>query len=513
MARYAKLSRLTGLGSIFLLMAGCAGTPLANGPTMLGQKDLGQRNSDAHLTKYSAVNYFSEKPVTVLYTSSNSSYKITTDAGDKVPDVSVNQINANPIKFGALLDQITAQVGMSWSIEGTARDKLMGEDVYYVQRNETMLKSVLEEIAEQTDSFYRVEGDRIVFSQDRVFTTTVPRMADSLSVIKDGITNAGGTDIFTDKLSGTITFRATRASYMAIRDLLKSFENGRDMIVYDFWLLDRQLSDNAGVGVDLKLSGTKGSTPPSLESKAANLIDALGAGEAAKGFVSGNLGQIAGEATLKFIRSLGDTQTVARPTISMLSGASSSFESGQKSQYIKSVNSTSSTSSNSVSSGTDVQTLDVGVKIKVEGAYNSGVISSDINIDVSELLSFDSFDTGDVTLKLPKTSQRKMDAHLEARPGDLLVLGGIIRDRDEKTQQNLAASKLPTSRAKKAEKTETIILVRPRLVQIRPGEHGQTGVAHVSEAFHRAPNPVANAIAGDQKSKRLIDELSNGEGN
>jgi hypothetical protein len=484
-------------------LSACGSVPSGDEFKRVADTPISERNSDINRTAQEAVNFFAEKPVTLLETAGSNVFHIKRDRGQSVPDVIIGEINAAPMEFGSLLNQIAEQAGMNWRITGADKDSLMTKEVYFVQRSDTTLEKVLDELSELTDAFYKVEGDRIIFMQDELFVVRVPRMSNSQEVLAGGLENVGATDIFADTLSGTMTFRASRATFDAARRFMKSLEEGRDMVVYDFWVIDRNITDNAGLGADVNFTASQGT----VGLLGAGAIEALGG--AHSGMISGNIGSVGVEATAQFLRALGETETVARPTISMLSGQESTFTSGQKSEYIREIN-TSTSDSGETSSGTDVQSLEVGVKIEVAGAHNAGVISTDFKIDISELISFEEFDTGDVTLRLPKTAQRVMEAHLEARPGDVMVLGGIIRDREQRNGKEIIGTGIPTSRARSAEKTETIILVRPRLVQIRP-QRGAAGdaVMTVGPTAHEArdTNAVADVLKEEVKAKKLLGEM------
>lgn len=514
-SKWRNACRVLGPVALTAVLGACTGAGLPGNDefTRLADERISERSAHGRRTAQDAVNFFAEAPVTRLNTSQSNVFSLTADTGQAVPRVPIGQINAAPLGFGVLLNQIAEQAGMSWRISGKGKADLMDQEVFLVQRSETLLKKVLDELSELTDAFYKVEGDRIIFSQDRLFIARVPRMADSQDVFVDGLGSLGATDIFQDSLSGTVTFRATRPVYKSVQRLMRSLEQGRDMIVYDFWIIDRNISDSSGVGAKVALSDTLATEDDAgnglIGIGGTSLAENLFADGANGGFVSGNLGSIGVEVTTRFLRSLGETETIARPTISMLSGGESSFTSGEKSEYIRSVNSTSTDTS--TSSGTEVETLDTGVDITVTGSHNAGVISTDFEIDVSELIAFEEFDTGDVTLRLPKIAERTLDAHLEARPGDVMILGGIIRDREDRDRTELPGVGLPTQVGKSAEKTETIILVRPRLVQIRPSagvRDGRTmevepGVGEIAPR----ENPITDVIEEEARARALLGRL------
>jgi len=494
-------------------ISACAPTGLPGNDefSRIADTPLKSRNSDINRSAQEAVNFLSEPPVTVLETSGSNAVQLTTEAGQKAPDVPVGEINAAPMQFGALLNQVADQVGMSWRITGAQKDTLLSQEVYYVQRNETTLKTVLDELSELTESFYKVEGDRIIFSQDRLFVLRVPRMADSQDILAQGLGNLGATEIFADKLSGTITFRATKPAFQNARRLVESFEQGRDMVVYDVWIIDRTIGDSTGLGADVNFSGKIDGKDAGINLKGIQVIESIASGASGNGFLSGNLGGVGVELTASFLRSLGQTETVARPTISMLSGGQSEFKSGTTREYIREINSSRS-DDNSSSSGTNVQKLETGVNVKVEGSHNGGVISSKFEIEVDEFIEFEEFDTGEVTLKLPRTTERKLTARLEARPGDVMVLGGIIRNREEIATREIVGTKVPTARSRETAKTETILLVRPRLVQIRPARMEAPKAPLRVEAgvssLDLKENPIEAVMSDEEKARKLLAKLA-----
>lgn len=477
-----------------LALTGCTSAPIKEPIQAPGDRDISRRTPDSGLSRQDALNFFREKPVTVMQTDASQQFQLNTDIGGQVPRVSVDRLNAAPMNFTDILAQVGEQVGMSWSITGDGRDELLNRPVYYVQRNETMLETVLEELSKSTNSFYRIDGDRIVFEQTRSFTTSIPRFADSQTIIRAGIESLGATNVFVDSITGAMTFRADRRAYHSILDLMRSFQAGRDMIVYDFWIIDRTLRDDAGAGIEVSISRDD------VESTIGNAqsLDTLDTGGDGISF-QGNLGNLDVETTMRFVRALGQAETVARPTISMLSGSSADFESGERYEYIRSIE--ASATDDDVASSTDVRELNTGVNINVAGAHNAGVISSDLEIELRDLIEFRNFETGEVTLQLPRTSERNINTQIEARPGDVMIIGGIIRDRQDKSQRNVAATSIPTSRTAQSIKTETIILVRPRLVQIRPSGRATIAVPQ------KYDNVVGNVLADEKRARALLEGM------
>ena len=527
------------IGAIILttfVLAGCS--------SQLGSRDsffsFG-KSSDKRLEELGkinaqeAVNFLSEPATTLLETSETNALRLTTDVGDKVPNIVVGRINATPMPFGAVLNKIAEQSDMSWKILDDKENTLMNRNVNIVRRKETSLKSVLDSLSSMTESFYHVKGDQITFSKEKSFVLRVPRMADSQDVLKEGLINLGAEKVFTDKLSGTISFNATKSVYSNVKRLVESFEQGRDMVVYDVWIIDRSIGEDAGVGVSanfkdksskertttatqtdpntgLPLTGESTETIESengVTAAGAGIISAILEGHSIDGFTTGTIGKMSVRVAASFLRSLGSAETVAKPTISMLSGGESEFRSGSTREYIREV-SENGDDDTGYTSGTDTQKLETGIKIKVSGSHHGGVISTDFEIEVDEFVGFEEFDTGDIVLRLPETTEREMTAHLEARPGDVMILGGIIRNKENLNGTEMVGLGLPISRSRSTSKSETILLVRPRLVQIRPvGQHGKAKTTYVEEGIGmvRAKNPMEEVLKDEEKARNLLDKL------
>lgn len=487
-------------------LSACAGLPTSKDMDRLTETPIEERQPAFNLTAQEATNFFGEQAVTVLETAGGEDYQLSVDVGQKVPEVSIGTVNAAPMKFGPLLNQISEQVGMSWRISGPGADELMERDVYFVQRSETMLATVLDEISRITNSFYRVEGDRIIFSADELFVARVPRMADSQETLVSGLQQLGASEIFSDTLSGTVTFRANRPAYEGAVRLMSSLEKGRDMIVYDFWIIDRSIMD------ENRASASFGGEPSTEDS--ADLAAAFGLNSDSTGAsVSKNLGAIDVNAGVNFIRKLGNSKTVAKPTITMLSGGESSFESNKEQHYVSSRTTTTEKTNIAETSRTtqNVDKLETGVKINVKGAHSGGVISSDFEIDISEFLGFYETKSGDEESTQPNMIKKTISSHLEARPGDVMIVGGIINDREDNNRSELGGTGIATGSGRLSTAVETIILVRPRLVQIRPAAGAprfspstiENGVGRVKAT----ENSVGAVMEDEAKARDLLNQL------
>ena len=64
--------------------------------------------------------------------------------------------------------------------------------------------------------------------------------------------------------------------------------------------------------------------------------------------------------------------------------------------------------------------------MSISGQYSGGMIVTDLDLRLATLLGFEEFESGEGTMKLPNTAERKIEQTLLARPGDVLVLAGVM---------------------------------------------------------------------------------------
>jgi hypothetical protein len=303
------------------------------------------------------------------------------------------------------------------------------------------------------------------------------------------------------------------------------------MLIYDVWVFERLLRRGEGAGIWWERLGRRvgdyvvGAQP---------LTAGQGAAAAAMGVLTGAVGPTApaglafgiissannlvANAVIQFMSEDSQNEAVARPTMTMMSGGSAEIRIGERRQYIARVRNTT-TGAITASTNQDVEdeTLETGLILRVSGAHNDGVINTKIDLNIEELVRFESFSTGGdqsasrsqatnasgstsgnqvtmngsvtvgtgtstgatgatgssatgggTTLRLPYTTNRTLRTMLDSRPGDLLVLGGLIRTKNEDADRRLFRTTVPFADQSTFERYETIMMMRPRLVRFRP---------------------------------------------
>lgn len=424
-------------------------------------------------------------PVIVLESNPNEFWTLEYDRGDALPVVPVGPIKAEGVTVDGLLDILAnAQgIGIIKSDElitrgdtppagpGAAAAPAAPPVISYSDPQKRPFKDIVETICSRTGLFYEYRSGMLSFERIRRFSVRVPRIGDSRAMFVDAFGKLGATNVIEDKISGIVSFKADYRTYLAAKAFMKKFEEGHDMIVFDIWVFERKLTDDQEQGAYFnKLTGRLGA-PTNFSLK--DTLSAAGAFQ--MGLVS-QLGGTAIDMVISLLNKEGATETIERPQIAMMSGGESSFAVGEKQQYISqvtTVNVANTTASGSSSATTtpeqsvNVDTLETGIKMKLKAAHNDGIISSDFDLTLNTLIEFTSFDTGTVKLTLPHTANRDMKTSIDARPGDLIILSGLIQGQGSENTTGFIKD-LPIVRTAEKNKDEVIFLMRPRLVKIRP---------------------------------------------
>jgi len=515
--RLWRLARTGLLGTALLMaLAACQGRPM--NPAQVDPQ-VPHRSE--------AVNDLGAPAVITLETEPNAFWTMDYDRGEQLPNVMVGPVMADGVPVSAVIDALGAGLRLGVTRDAEAEQRL----ITVRDQSRRSLQEMLEIISRRAGLFYEYRNGMLSFDSVRRFTVRVPRVEGSLLTISDAFRNLGAQEVFVDEITGTITMTVDYRTYRMAQQFLRTFEMGRDMLIYDVWVFERLLRRGESAGIWWERLGRRvrdyvvGAQP---------LTAAQGASAAAMGVLTGAVGPTApaglafgiissannliANAVIQFMSEDSQNEAVARPTMTMMSGGSAEIRIGERRQYIARVRNTTTGSINATTNqDVEDETLETGLILRVSGAHNDGIINTKIDLNIEELVRFESFSTssgpgqrtpdgqnipqqgggsgpggpgdtsgtnlvdrllgtgrqgdgagGGTTLRLPYTTNRTLRTMLDSRPGDLLVLGGLIRTKNEDADRRLYRTTVPFADQSTFERYETIIMMRPRLVRFRP---------------------------------------------
>ena len=438
---------------------------------------------------------------------------------DPLPDIRLRNVSVTESGLYDAMNLIAAGANLSLSIEGGARG-LERYGATAVFRLSGTLSEVMDQLSEGMGFFYTVRNRMLVITPEQQFILQTPPALteDNLAGFANNLQVLGARDTYLDRLNSTVAFRANRTALRSIEQYVRQLRAARAMLIYEVWVYQVDLTDETKSGINWNRfgwtedsiarsstgtggggggggTGTGGGSgsPPSgdvfspfgAENAAVTLTSDSGYGIGA--VFSGKA--FNGSILMNFLRSQGTVRVVSQPRIGLMSGSRSSLQVGQNTSYVAKVGTNIGNNLNQVT--VETERLQTGFELTLYGSENDGMIFTDINLSVSELLRFNSFTALGTDLTLPQTADRKVQTNVAARPGDVILLGGISVGRDNADVTNAIGG---NNKETTANRGELVIAIRPKVVRFVKRPPGSPAVAASRAAASEAP-PAAQAAA------------------
>ena len=152
------------------------------------------------------------------------------------------------------------------------------------------------------------------------------------------------------------------------------------------------------------------------------------------------------------------------PQITVLSGAQATLRAADTVNYVSSLS--RSVDDGEVTVSTETDSVDTGFTLTIASAWDNATIYGTINIELQEFRRFQEFDADGSTLQLHETTERERSTQIRIRPGDSLLIAGLVRENDQydKSGPGFKEPILPISRSAAASNTELVFLLKPRVI-------------------------------------------------
>ena len=436
--------RCLAVSAIALALAGC------NTPEPRPMREMPDRPA---IGKEDTPNY-SELQIPALHLD-----KMEGDFGSALPTRLVGPISAIDTSVVAVLDVLSSNQGIPMVVGPGVSDVNINLSI----PGKMPFDQVVELISTNTGIYYTYANGVLKLEANRHFSINVPVFGDSLSNIQSGLSALGAEDVSGVENSGQMTFTSDRVTYAKVKGWLKQWFDLNYVIVYDAWFLEISLSDNNSIGINWEEFAVENLLGTGLDFATSST------GAVTEGLtfsLAGEKGDVSIESIVGFLRTQGNASVLSKPTISLVSGTEAKMHVGGKQQYISSVDRT--TTDGVVSTSTTPAEITTGLDITLEGSYADGMVHTKLTLTQNELVRFETFDTGDETLRLPITADRNLTNEAHSRPGDVIMFGGLIADRTDIGTQMTAIGGIPLGHNETQTRSELVIMLRPRVVKFRP---------------------------------------------
>ncbi len=344
------------------------------------------------------------------------------------------------------------------------------------------LGRVVSKICSLADLYCSYEDGLLVVKETQTFTVTVPPISgdgDLLANLATGLEAITGTAPITESATRTIIYEATNRTSELANRYFQRVRASTALIVFEVYIWEVSLGTGNSTGIDWQNISTFGDFEVGVDiaDGAAADFNPISIGLPTRGSVD-----FGSEDVFQFISEYGAVKTISQPQITVLSGAEASLRAADTVNYVSSL--TRSTEDGETTVSTETDSVDTGFTLTISSNWDNATVYGTIDINLEEFRGFQDFDADGTILQLPETTERELSTHIRIRPGDSLLIAGLVREVDEfdKAGAGFDEPLIPTSRTLKTTNTELVFLLKPRVIVYTSDEYKQHESA-VSRVF------------------------------
>lgn len=392
---------------------------------------------------------------------------------------------------------------------------MQNEDGIYVSGGISLnfngkLQDLFSLLSEITGYMFIERNNTIIVKKEDVFNVTVPNYPEVIDEIQTNLVSQGIQDLSYDKLTSTITFKSSYEGVKRAEKYFQTVKANASLITMRIILMTVNLEQSSNLGVDwtklafgggmqkAEQSGLFGNSTSSLSGNNNNNNDdddddedddtsndsyfeggsikaplkIPGAGDLLGSFGTSGMSLIwdSADFSLKTLVNLmensGKTSLMQNVFIETLSGKEGKIEVLTKTPYISEVTVSSINEDDTQQSATTEEASD-GVTMSVLPYYQHAtrMLSMHLVVAVDGIEGFITLSTGEISMKRPVTSIRKIDTYLRMRADQIGLIGGLVYERKNGSAQGLPIdSYLTKTVAEDNSKKELVVILKPTVI-------------------------------------------------
>ena len=302
----------------------------------------------------------------------------------------------------------------------------------------------------------------------------------------DTISQLVGTKVQLDDQGGNVIYTTDVEGEKRVNRYLEELRNGRPLVVMQMYIWEVDLSKENAAGINWSQLDISKFGPPLAKiglSSVSNFTDtSQTAGNVSLGAVT--TGKIKSSSLLNFLSTQGRVQTISSPQMTFVSGSAAELKVGGVQTYISQVGqlvgttNTSGTANANTGLGVgnntvSTSTINTGLTVDVAGTYENGVVFANLDLDLTDVTNLNPTTNNGVTIDLPVTTDEKIDTVIRVRPGDNLLMAGLVTSRDTNTRQGLpldSEDSLNMYGDNQRDNHELVLLIKPSVILF--SDHG-----------------------------------------
>lgn len=304
-----------------------------------------------------------------------------------------------------------------------------------------------------------------------------------------GLIGSGeGRVVVTNPQAGLVTIKAMPSELKAVREFLQTSEQHlKRQVILETKILEVKLSEGYEQGVQwdkFNIWNGKalitGSSQVTMPTTSNTIATALGGG-ASFTLSEGNFNTV-----VNLLKTQGDVNTLSSPRVTATNNQKAVIKVGNDEYFVTGISSTTQSSTTSSSTTPDIEltpffsgiALDVTPQIDDDNNVLLHVHPSVIDIteqekkiDLSGLNGSATATSSTVTLPMAFSNIRESDTVVQAKSGDIIVIGGLMRTNKEQQVSKVpwlgdlpGVGELFTNKKDVTSKTELVIMLKPQVV-------------------------------------------------
>lgn len=337
------------------------------------------------------------------------------------------------------------------------------------------LGNVVNQVCGLAALYCSFENGLLVVKKSQTFTVKIPPISQDASFMQNvaaGLQAITGTTPIIDQSTRTIIYQASqRNADMALR-YFQRMRSSTALIIFETYIWEVSLTSGNSTGIDWTALQSFGKFNTGINingSVGPNFTNPISIGIPTTQNIEGADGSMSATEVVQFLSQFGAVKTISQPQITVLSGSEATLRAADRENYVSNISETLDNGQSTTSVSTD--SVDTGFTLTIGSAWDNATVYANIEIALTDVLEIENFDFqstagGSTTIQLPKTTEREVTTQVRIRPGDSLLIAGLVRESDNYSTSGPGFMKpvLPSSRTVEANNLELVFLMRPRVI-------------------------------------------------
>ncbi len=409
-------------------------------------------------------NAVNEKPDSVLYLPLGSDVLVPERlSGQSLPKVTVGPFELRSETLAGALQLILSDYEIPMAFE---TEEGLTRTITVTNLKGTM-DSVVNRVCSLADLYCSFEDGVLTIKETQVFTVSVPPVGgenDVINSLATGIQAITGIAPIVEIGTRTLIYEATSRTAKIAERYLQRLRANTALVVFEIYIWEVTLDSGNATGVNWTEIADFGNFSSGISFPGA--FSGLNAGQGVSiGLPTKDIPNLSSGDVIEFLSEYGAVKAISQPQITVMSGGSATLRVADTEAYVSSLSRTVDDGEVSISTETD--TVDTGFTMVISSKWDNATVYSNIDIELQEVNDIETFAfEGGSEVGLPLTIERELQTQVRVRPGDSLLIAGLVREGDSfnKSGPGFSNVLVPTSRTAKVENRELVFLLRPRVV-------------------------------------------------